>query len=563
MRYHGRWLLFCCCTVSALVVSRVAGQDAPKPSEPAKPKNLGLEEGDLGGVPTDWIFPDVCEKGGYKLALSDDKPFAGKRCAVLSRKEGSGEAFGNILQMVDATGYRGKRVRFRAAVRADVGGGGNQVMLWFRVDAAKGMGFFDNMADRPITSKEWKHYEIIGDIADDAESIVFGMMLIGNGSAALDDVSFEIVDKSKTRVTGRVPPSPGLSEVVMAATVNADGKATEATYIYPLPLSYRDQVPLTFRLTVDPPAAAKSVQIVEGSGENRLLKLTLQDFGKHKKVNVEYRSLILVAPTSFDRVPKSAKFPKEWPAEAKPWLESTWCVDFSNERVKRLASEIRGESDDVMTVIHSALEHAGKIFGQVKGHVNNLTSVEALDKQGSCTSCANLVAALLRGAGIPARVLSGYPLWAGALQTHYIVEAWVPDYGWYPVESTRCESPWPNYQQVNVSIIPPDHESQTNAGPRPTAAGGVPFQSLTECEGSQGHIGFVGTIKPYCDHECRQIQAMTAPDSEWAATMTWAKKRWADWLKSQPKIVEGRLLYGPAADNLSASKPAELERTLK
>lgn len=557
MRSGYRRLLLSCCVIAACCQAQAFAQDSP-----ARPINLDLEQGKLGDVPTGWHFPPPCAEAGFKLVLTEEKPFAGKHCALLSRQKGNGE-FGNILQSVDAAGYRGKRIRFRAAVRADVAGAGNQAMLWLRVDTAGGNGFFDNMGDRPITSKDWKHYEIVGDVADDAESIFFGMMLLGNGSAALDDVSFEIVDKATTRPTGKIPPGPGLMEVIMAATVNASGKATEATYLYPLPLAYRDQAPLTFRLTVDPPAAAKSIEIVDGAGENRLVKLTLQELGKHKKVNVEYRSLVLVGPTAFDRVPKTAAYPSEWPEEAKPWLASTWCVDCANERIRKLAVDIRDNSNDVMEVIRATLERAGKVFRDAKGHVVNLTSLEALDKQGSCTSCANLVAALLRSAGIPARVLSGYPLWTGALQTHYIVEAWVPGYGWYPVESTRCQSPWPNYQQVNVSIVPPEHESKSKASARRSAAGGVPFQSLTECEGQSRDIWSVGTIKPYCDHECRLVRTMQAPNSEWSTTLAWAKQRWAGWLKSKPELTNGRLLFGPAADDVSAIKLSELQKALK
>lgn len=555
------------CAVTFVVSA--AAQDAPKPA-PAKPaalKNPGLEDGELGKVPDGWFFPPVCKEAGYTLALSDVQPFAGKRCAVLSRPaDAAGEGFGNILQSFDATGYRGKRVRFRAAVRADVAGDGNQAMLWLRVDRAKDeTGFFDNMADRPIKAKEWKHYEIVGDVAEDAQSIVLGMLLLGNGSAALDDVSFEIVDKEtkSTAAAKRAAPAPGLAEVVMAVTVNADEKAGEATFVYPLPLSYRDQVPLTFRLTVDPPAAAKAVAVAPGAGENHLLKLTLQDLGKHKKVNVEYRVMMLVGPTSFDRVPQTAKFPKEWPAEARPWLASTWCVDFEDEAVKAAAKEVRGESDDVMAVIRSALARSQKQFTSAKGRVNHLTSVEAMTKQGSCTSCANLVAALLRGAGVPARVLAGYPLWSGPLQTHYIVEAYVPDYGWYPVESTMGKSAWPNHQQVAVSIVPVEHESRAKAGPRPCAAGAVPFQSLTECEGQEGNVFAVGTLKPYCDHECRLVRPMEAPAAEWADALTWAKPRWAAWLKSAPVLKDGGIRFGPSAEEVKAKTLAELRTELR
>ncbi len=559
--------------VLALLVGVSAPAQEPKTKAAtavAKPPvNLGFEDGELGKPPTGWFFPPVCASDGYSLVLSNDRPFAGKSCALISRVgDGEPKAFGNILQSVDAKDYRGKRVRFKAAVRADVKGGGNQAQLWFRVDRPKDQeGFFDNMGDRPITSKEWKHYEIIGDVANDAEDIVFGMFLLGKGSAAIDDVTFEIVDQStKPTVSARAAlptPEPGLMEVRMATTVTPQGTATSATYMYPLPLAYRDQVPLTFRLSVEPAACAKSVEIVEGPGLNQILKLTLDDIDDHKQIKVAYSAVMLVAPTKFDSVPKSVKFPKEWPADAKPWLASTWCCDHENERIKSMAAEIRGESNDVIEVITKALASAGKTFGKAKGRVQNLTAIEALDKQGSCTSCANLVAALLRGAGVPARILSGYPLWSGPLQTHYIVEAYVPDYGWYPVESTMCKAPWPNFQQVNVSIVPIDHESKAKAKPRNPAAGGVPYMSLSELEDNTVTVFSMGTLKEYCDHDCRMVRPLKASDGEWASAMAWARPRWAAWLKSKPALADGKITFGPDAGEIKAKNIAELRGAIK
>src|SRR5262249_32414239 len=93
--------------------------------------------------------------------------------------------------------YRGKRVRLRAAVRANVAGRGNQALLWLRVDRKGNQpGFFDNMGDRPITQNEWRDYEIVGEVADDAVSINLGLMLNGNGRVWLDAVSFEVIGKA-------------------------------------------------------------------------------------------------------------------------------------------------------------------------------------------------------------------------------------------------------------------------------------------------------------------------------------------------------------------------------
>src|SRR5207248_3858335 len=94
------------------------------PAAPPKgPANLDLEEGDLGQVPTGWFFPPLSAEAGYSAELTDDRPKSGKRCALLSRDRKDGPAgFGNLMQTFDATAYRGKRVRLRAAVRVQGAG---------------------------------------------------------------------------------------------------------------------------------------------------------------------------------------------------------------------------------------------------------------------------------------------------------------------------------------------------------------------------------------------------------------------------------------------------------
>lgn len=49
--------------------------------------------------------------------------------------------------------------------------GWGDMYLWLRVDLPAGQtGFFDNMADRPVTSSEWQEYEIVGQVAADADN---------------------------------------------------------------------------------------------------------------------------------------------------------------------------------------------------------------------------------------------------------------------------------------------------------------------------------------------------------------------------------------------------------
>lgn len=168
----------------------------------------GLRNGDFaaggkGAPPPGWVLPSICREAGFELEIARAGP-DGSKCAVLRRPAAAAAAsaqFGNCTQVVDAAPFRGRRVRFRAAVRMRPEGEG-KAQLWFRVDRTGGqMGFFDNMGDRPIQADRWRHYEIVGDVADDARSIVLGLLLLGAGTAHFDDATLEVVDPS-TPTTG-------------------------------------------------------------------------------------------------------------------------------------------------------------------------------------------------------------------------------------------------------------------------------------------------------------------------------------------------------------------------
>ncbi len=178
--------------LAALLTAAAFGQ-APAPL-PA-PINLDFEQGQPGEVPPGWFNSSAAKTNGYTAKIVTDKPNSGKQ-AVLVTLEGERkdpQAFGNLLTFFDATPYRGKRIRFRAAVRAEVGAG-NQAALWLRVDREGGaMGFFDNMRDRPITSPEWKTYEISGEVAPDAKAIFLGLMLLREGKVWVDSASLEVL----------------------------------------------------------------------------------------------------------------------------------------------------------------------------------------------------------------------------------------------------------------------------------------------------------------------------------------------------------------------------------
>lgn len=99
------------------------------------------------------------------------------------------------VQLVDATSYRGKRMRLRGYLRADdVDSGG----LWVRVDGILegryAMLALDNSEDRRIEdTRDWETREIVVDIPPEGVTILMGAMLTGDGELWVDDLSFEEV----------------------------------------------------------------------------------------------------------------------------------------------------------------------------------------------------------------------------------------------------------------------------------------------------------------------------------------------------------------------------------
>lgn len=184
---------------------------APNPT----PTNLDFETGTAGELPPGWVSPTV--KMGYTAALATDSPKQGKQCVTVSGTpvvDTGRPSFGNVMQQIDATPYRGKRVRFRGAVR--VVGMAASAGLWMRVDRPeKQTGFFENMQQRPIRSAEWAYYEITGDVESDASVLNIGMMLEREGNAFLDDVTLEIVEKAPERAAAARAVTPrGLENLV-------------------------------------------------------------------------------------------------------------------------------------------------------------------------------------------------------------------------------------------------------------------------------------------------------------------------------------------------------------
>lgn len=157
-------------------------------------KNPGFEDAEANGTPENWRCGRV---EGLVFKADESDAHEGERSLLVDTTKAKLDKsnFVAVSQSIAPENYRGKKVRFRAFVKTADLTPGAQAQLWMRVDREnKQMGAFDNMQNRPILVEDWKPFEIVLKIDDDAKNIIVGAIVVGNCKVQVDTTSIEVVD---------------------------------------------------------------------------------------------------------------------------------------------------------------------------------------------------------------------------------------------------------------------------------------------------------------------------------------------------------------------------------
>lgn len=162
-------------------------------------------------IPKGWfVTGDAPDK--YEMGVDPAVTHAGRPCVTIKAGPEPTE-FAALAQMIKAGAYQGKRLRFSAAVRsADLE---NRAALFMRVSGADGkMLAFDNMRNRPITgTHDWENHAVVLDVDQEAEDIIFGLLMSLKGQVWMADVHLDTVERD-------VPTTDLLPEVAPYFPVN-------------------------------------------------------------------------------------------------------------------------------------------------------------------------------------------------------------------------------------------------------------------------------------------------------------------------------------------------------
>jgi hypothetical protein len=132
---------------------------------------------------------------------------AQKAATETSSESTSASGFGTLMQQFRADQYLGKRIRLSAFVKAEAVQ--DWAGLWMRVDKGNSVVSFDNMQERAIKgSTDFRNYEVVLDVPQDATGVAFGILLSGTGEVWINSAKFEVVD-STVATTGRMQQQEG------------------------------------------------------------------------------------------------------------------------------------------------------------------------------------------------------------------------------------------------------------------------------------------------------------------------------------------------------------------
>jgi len=146
-----------------------------------------------GQEPDAWLL-DGGNADRYRLGLDRDVAHSGRSSLRLeARGNRRDREWAVAVQMLDATPWRGRRIRLGGWLRTEDVGSGH---LWMRIDGIHdgeaALVAVDNMEDRYLEdTNDWTAVDIVLDVPPESVTLLYGVMITGDGTVWADDLTLD------------------------------------------------------------------------------------------------------------------------------------------------------------------------------------------------------------------------------------------------------------------------------------------------------------------------------------------------------------------------------------
>lgn len=253
----------------------------------------------------------------------------------------------------------------------------------------------------------------------------------------------------------------------LEATENTD--SFNVHYVFPPDYAY--QVPIVLDILNGTTANVLSYQIQPDSVHpNRIVNFTLGPMQQNDHTLIHFTIWVLVEDYYFSDAPKDQLMPQsayENPMNTREWLSRSDVVQVNRLRIKYHANRLQGNNDNILSfaqnVSYFIKNHRHGLF-LLQLWTRSFLSQDAMTTlliNGENVGRAHLACALFRTKDIPARVLLVHNDQGFWTQMHYMVEYYIPSYGWVLLDPTWGTTPFPTHRQVINRICTIEDEDDT------------------------------------------------------------------------------------------------------
>ena len=249
----------------------------------------------------------------------------------------------------------------------------------------------------------------------------------------------ELVTQSKNVLSDQnIAPVLTLGYIKGAYSIQTNDNISSVKLYMHVPIIHRQTTPVFFRMLESSPSdKILSYKTIHKGNNNWIAEVTVGQMfpGAHIVIPWECWTLKKNNPYSDmpDYLDKDSLSDLE--DSLDPYLKPSEYIQSNNSNIKAKAEMLADSEQNIIEIVNSIINYTGNtITYKSYGLQDALSTLQR--GYAVCTGKANLAVALLRAVGIPARVLM-------VAFTHYIIECYLPDYGWVRGESTLGVFPQP------------------------------------------------------------------------------------------------------------------------
>lgn len=253
--------------------------------------------------------------------------------------------------------------------------------------------------------------------------------------------NLEIVDEDTTALLYLIKTSGSLDVIGVSSMPSYE-------IYFPVPIVYNDQSPIWLEVECPQMIDYKFMRL---DSKNTLVSAHIENVTD--SICINWTSWVMTRKNKYKDYPMMEPMPDitELPDSVLPWLTQTSTIPFNNSYIKNIADSIGNTTNQLYSFARRAGMYSAGIPYSFPVQPESHGAYYAMKWGASCTGKAHAAAAILRANGVPARILmnlsSFYP---GYFDFHWILEYYIPKYGWVQMEPSIGEVP---FTAANREII--------------------------------------------------------------------------------------------------------------